>query len=364
MRSLTFVLHQLSKLRLLLYKYKFFKTHSFNVPIISVGNIEHGGTGKTPMVAWLVKELEQKNKKTCVVTRGYGRSTNKTIVVDGKKNYAVSEIGDEPFALLKENPSLLMVISNNKIEAINMAIDRLKVDVIILDDGFQSVYIRRDLDIVMVNLHHDWMHCVDTREPLESLSRADVIVLKPSSPVGGGNPQIFEDSGEGLKRFMGCPAIKIISNSNINGVLFLRAHVVWSVLNKNDVIDQTILSHVIAVCGIAHPASFVHSLKMKNIIVREFLVYKDHYNYSNDDMEHIYKKMKCGEEDGCKSIITTTKDYYKLVELNKKNVGIIKLKMEFDFINYGDKKPDGLPYGLSPKSDLMDLLDNVMSRVS
>ena len=68
MRILTFIVHQLSRFRLLLYKYKIFKTHSFNMPVISIGNIEYGGTGKTPMVAWLVKKLQSENKKPCVIT--------------------------------------------------------------------------------------------------------------------------------------------------------------------------------------------------------------------------------------------------------------------------------------------------------
>ena len=84
MRILTFILHLLSKLRLLLYRYKILKTHSVDVPIISVGNIEHGGTGKTPMIAWLIKELQLKNKKICVVTRGYGRNNSETIVINLK----------------------------------------------------------------------------------------------------------------------------------------------------------------------------------------------------------------------------------------------------------------------------------------
>ena len=121
------------------------------MPIISVGNIEHGGTGKTPMIAWLIKELQLKNKKICVVTRGYGRNNSETIVINHDKQYTVDEIGDEPYALLKEFPNMPMVISNNKIEAINVIINNQKPDIILLDDGFQSIYIKRDLDIVMVN---------------------------------------------------------------------------------------------------------------------------------------------------------------------------------------------------------------------
>ena len=176
MTILMFIFHQLSRLRLLLYKYKFLKVHSFNIPVISVGNIEYGGTGKTPMVAWLIKELQLRNKKACVITRGYGRSTSTTIVVNNKKKYSVDEIGDEPFMLLKENPNIFMVISNDKVNAINIAIDELGVDVVVLDDGFQSVYIKRDLDIVMGGAIPT---NIKTREPLINISRADIVILKP-----------------------------------------------------------------------------------------------------------------------------------------------------------------------------------------
>ena len=185
MRILTFIIHQLSRLRLLLYKCKILKTHSFDIPIISVGNIEHGGTGKTPMVAWLVEHLtcEGYNKKVCVISRGYGRKSNQTIIVNNEKKYTIDEIGDEPFTLINENaenPNISMVISNNKVEAINIAIRTLNIDVIILDDGFQSIYIKRNLDIVMVN-NTQKKNMNLTREPFLALRRADVIIEKPSS---------------------------------------------------------------------------------------------------------------------------------------------------------------------------------------
>ena len=91
--------------------------------------------------------------------------------------------------------------------------------------------------------------------------------------------------------------------------------------------------------------------------IKRFLVYKDHHKYSNDDMEFIYKEMG---KYGCESIITTTKDYYKLLELNKKNVVILKIKMEFDFIDYGPF----IASGLSKKHVLTDFLDRVISNVS
>ena len=345
MRILTFILHLLSKLRLLLYRYKILKTHSFDVPIISVGNIEHGGTGKTPMIAWLIKELQLKNKKICVVTRGYGRNNSETIVINHDKQYIVDEIGDEPYALLKEFPNMPMVISNNKIEAINVIINNQKPDIILLDDGFQSIYIKRDLDIVMVNQKK--INPIQTREPLSQLKRADLVICKPD---------LYDNTDSFLEINSVNNMWKIYCEKN--NIPYIHTSTAFSVWDKSNMIDTTSLGPVIAVCGIANPKSFISALKFEKITVKKNIIYKDHYNYSDDDLEHIYRIMKNLD---CKSVITTTKDYYKLMALNNSDVKIIKLKMEFHFLDTMNMPSKS---SASRKHIITNLLDQAISRVS
>ena len=113
----SFIVNHLSNIRLLLYKYNIFQSYSFNIPIISVGNIEFGGTGKTPMVSWLINEYHKKNKRVCVISRGYGRVSKKTIVATKNTNNTINEIGDEPFMLINDHPNVIVVVSNKKIES-------------------------------------------------------------------------------------------------------------------------------------------------------------------------------------------------------------------------------------------------------
>jgi len=302
-----FIINQISKFRLLFYNYKIFKTHSFEVPIISVGNIESGGTGKTPMVSWLSKILESKNKKVCVVSRGYGRQSNQTIVVDHNKQYTVNEVGDEPFMLLKENPNLYMVVGHNKIKSIQLAIDKLNVDIIILDDGFQSIYIKRDLDIVMININNFSNNI--NREPLSSLSRADIVIFKPDWAKARIKSKIMKKISENM-----IPSIQAYSSIYIT--------------DEDNTLVNNISEPVIGVCGIADPISFENTLATKNINVVKCLSYSDHYIYTNNDMINIKQTMV---QNNIKSIITTTKDYYKIKTINKNNIKIYILKIEFDF---------------------------------
>ena len=308
MNFMQFIINIFSTIRIKLYKYKILKSHSFNIPIISVGNISMGGTGKTPMVGWLINELISYNIKPCIITRGYGRSDNKTIVVNKNKNYTADQVGDEPLSIIKEYPQITMVVGSNKIQSINRAIKELDIDVIIMDDGFQSLYVKRDLDIVMINLNDQ--HKI-IRESMVGLDRANVIIFKPCD--------------ESADR-----ANNILAHIKDNKILKMRARSVFSFQNTNNIKD---LGSVVAVCGISDSESFKNALQNNNIDVNQFLRYNNHHNYTAKDMNSIYNIM---EKVSCTAMITTSKDYYKLNALNKGNKKIIVLKMELNFLETRD----------------------------
>ena len=141
MMILQLLINGVALLRNGLYKLNIISKQSFDVPVVSIGNIAMGGTGKTPMVVWLCQELMSSNIRPCIITRGYKRKSSDMIIVsqNEKNNYIVDDLGDEPFDLLKKLPGVSMVVHKNKSEAIKTATDVLDVDVIILDDGFQSL---------------------------------------------------------------------------------------------------------------------------------------------------------------------------------------------------------------------------------
>tara|TARA_B110000196_G_C20533204_1_gene380962 strand:- start:2 stop:526 length:525 start_codon:yes stop_codon:yes gene_type:complete len=144
------------------------------------------------------------------------------------------------------------------------------------------------------------------REKVSSLSRADVIVFKEIGDDDDFTSQIF-------------------SIANLQDTLKLATKNCFTFDLSLDASGP-----FLGVCGIANPNSFKDSLNKNNITVNEFLKFNDHYHYSDLDMKYLYKKM---QDNGCRAIITTTKDYYKLEQINIYNIKIIAFDLSFDFID-------------------------------
>ncbi len=150
-------------------------------PVISVGNLVVGGTGKTPTVVFLARWLQERGKKVCVISRGYRRkSKGLVLVADGERICSTAELsGDEPILLAQELPGAVVVVDADRVEAGRYAIQRFKPDLILLDDGFQHRRLHRDLDIVtfkgVQDLGNGWLlPAGPLREPAASLDRADL----------------------------------------------------------------------------------------------------------------------------------------------------------------------------------------------
>jgi tetraacyldisaccharide-1-P 4'-kinase len=165
------------------------------------------------------------------------------------------------------------------------------------------------------------------RENVSALNRADVVIYKPS----------YDSSGDYYKK---------TNKMNNKKILKMVAQALFSIEDGNNINNIKNIEPMIAVCGIGDPGSFKKALINNNFIINEFLSYDDNYNYTVDDMEFIYNKMV---GNNCQTIITTTKDFYKLNALNNKNKKIIMLKMKFDFLNTGKN-------GHAKKDELVALL--------
>ena len=307
--------------RCALYRNHILKKNHFDIPIISVGNIVVGGTGKTPMVSWLINHCENNNIQACIITRGYKRKNKEMLVIDGnnKKNqlYSSKQIGDEPLLLLNRHPNIKMVIYDNKIKSIKTAIEKLDVDIIILDDGFQSIYVKRDLDIVMMNADTSKRDLQiiprgKSRESYRQLQRADFIIMH-------NNDLVEHDKG----------AMNKINSQNIPTIYTQKQ---YTVKDENNKIISNIngLGELIAVCGIGHPSSFLTALKQQNLNIKKQLIYGDHHQYTERDAQIIYNAMK---EFQINTIITTSKDYNKLQSVNCENKKIIVLDMKLKINN-------------------------------
>src|SRR5215467_484235 len=175
-----------TRTRLSLYRRGTFHTTKLDRPVISIGNITTGGTGKTPLVEWVARTIAAQSKKVCILTRGYGRKDPhlQVIVSDGYGVLASpSEAGDEPYLLATKLTGQAAVISSaDRIAAGEEAIKDFGTECFVLDDGFQHLRLARDLNIVTIDATNPWgggslLPYGRLRESPEGLSRADCIVL-------------------------------------------------------------------------------------------------------------------------------------------------------------------------------------------
>src|SRR5215203_2139503 len=169
-----------------LYRRGTFHTTKLDRPVISVGNITTGGTGKTPLVEWVARTVAAQGKKVCILTRGYGRKNPhlQVIVSDGYGVLAApNDAGDEPYLLATKLSGLAAVISSaDRIAAGQEAIKDFGVDCFVLDDGFQHLRLARDLNIVTIDATNPWgggklLPHGRLRETLDGLGRADCVVI-------------------------------------------------------------------------------------------------------------------------------------------------------------------------------------------
>ena len=132
-----------------MYNLNFLKVYSFNKPIISIGNITIGGTGKTPLTIYIAKYILNQGKRPGIISRGYGRISKDMIIVHNGKEMLVDvkTAGDEPYLIGKKLESVPIVVSHKKQEGIKVLFNNFDVDVVIMDDGFQGRNINRNLEV-------------------------------------------------------------------------------------------------------------------------------------------------------------------------------------------------------------------------
>jgi len=273
------------------------KVQDFAVPVISVGNLTAGGTGKTPIIMHLIEVVGKSFKKPAVVTRGYGRKSKGCIVVSDGDGYriTVSEGGDEPLLIARKHPQAVVIVSERRAEGIHHAIEHFGCDVIFLDDAFQHRFVRRNCDIVLINAREGWqgtqlLPMGRLREPLRNLNRADIVVITKGST----------DENERIRA-------RIREHSDLP---LFYAEFSGAALTKPDFSTTLPLStlyekKIACFCGIAHPADFLSELRKSDADICAFLTFPDHYHYSDRD---IYRIIKSAKNAGCDMVITTEKD--------------------------------------------------------
>ena len=283
-----------------------FKQHRVSVPVISVGNITVGGTGKTPLVEWIARTLATEGRRPCVVTRGYRRnSKGRVIASNGIEILAtLREVGDEAFMLAESlKGEAALVCDADRVAGANWAIENLQSDAIILDDGFQHRRIARDLDIVTIDATNPWgngnlLPAGILREPLAALSRADCFVItRADDTVQTAALQ------EELRR-LNANAPIFTSVTGLSEMRDLTTNVSASLDPKGP--------GIAAFCAIGNPESFFALLEREGFQLKYQRAFRDHHRFTQSDLKRIEDAAR---KSGAELLITTAKDAVKLRHL-------------------------------------------------
>ena len=292
------------RLRNQLFDIGMLKSRSFDVPVISVGNITVGGSGKTPHVEYLVKLLKDKTK-VAVLSRGYKRKSKGFVLA--KKDTPMSEIGDEPFQIKKKFPNIYVAVDKDRCHGIDKLTDNnvaKDTDVILLDDAYQHRYVKPGINILLVDYHRliiydKLLPAGRLREPKEGKSRADiVIVTKCPSDM---KPMEFR---------VLIKAMNLRPYQNLYFTTLKYGNLKPLYCGDDMKLDSLTKQHnVLLLTGIASPNQMILDLKpyTENILPMTF---SDHHQFTQKDIRRLNEQF--AEMPEPKLIITTEKDATRL----------------------------------------------------
>jgi tetraacyldisaccharide 4'-kinase len=305
---------QLAILRYQYYQRGLFSSRKLPIPVISVGNLTVGGTGKTPATLYLARLFQSQGKRVVVLSRGYKGSASQkvNIVSDGEQILlSPNEAGDEPFLLAEKLPGIPVLTGKDRGLLGEYAQRELAAEVVILDDGFQHLKLQRDLDIVLVDgknpLGNGFLLPRGTlREPPEQLARAHLFLVTQLDT---------KKDGEAVER--------LIRLHNRSAPVFFAqyAPVTLEGVQKGEMLPLEYLrgKEVVALAGVARPESFLQLLIQLGAHVVRTLLYPDHHRYQPQDLNKSEKDLV---------IVTTEKDAVKLRPLSLPDREILALGIE------------------------------------
>ncbi|WP_339132721.1 MAG: tetraacyldisaccharide 4'-kinase [Candidatus Electrothrix sp. GW3-4] len=298
-----------------------FKSTAFEVPVISVGNLTMGGTGKTPMIQYLARLLQQQGYRPAIISRGYGGATKEriNIVSDGKDILLGADyVGDEPRMLAETLPGILVLTGIVRKLPAAKAI-KMGADVLLLDDGFQHMAIRRDLDIVLFNTdklagNSRVFPGGDLREPINALKRCHVFILTGTDEQNKKRAENFKAVLN--EKFPDKPVF--FSHNTPTGLVLQKTDGKKSVTQLEELADQ----RCFAFCGIARPEGFKQTLNKLNIEPVALRALPDHYAYAAKTVRQLITE---AQQARARYFLCTEKDLVKLrnIELPLPLYGVV-----------------------------------------
>ena len=293
------------KIRNWLYDHNFLPIAELPVPVISVGNIQVGGSGKTPMIIFLLNWLQQNGYTVGVLSRGYRRRNKEPVIVTAQDTSKIHPeiIGDEPALILQHLEKGAIGIGARRHQVGRKLLESQRVDIILLDDGFQHRQLKRDVDICLIDVSR-WSRWgllfpfSYLRDDRRSLKRADMIVLTK-----------FELANQSISYFR--EKIQYLSKAPI----FQARYQMWGIRSLQ---DQSFYQNkgkkpaIFAFCGIANPQHFHWLLNQEGFPVVGFRSFPDHHWYTVDEVEELLQQAR---QKGAELLVTTEKDAVKIKAL-------------------------------------------------
>jgi tetraacyldisaccharide 4'-kinase len=287
-----------------LFDWGVLRSTAVRVPVISVGNISVGGTGKTPLVELIATYCLNKGKKVAILSRGYRRESRGVVVVSYAGSVLADAVraGDEPVQMASKLPGASVVVSERRVEAAEVAVNQLHAEVLVLDDGFQHRYLHRDVDIVVIDSRRFTgrellLPAGSLREPWVGLRRAHTVVF---SKVGE-EREGMESAIASVRRWYGGPLVRC--RNSMESIHRASDH---SVVPREALRGKPLL----AFSGIGDHAGFVQELASEGLTVKSDIRFPDHHRYSRTDVGKLAEAQRKSEAE---VLVTTEKDVVRMM---------------------------------------------------
>jgi tetraacyldisaccharide 4'-kinase len=306
---LEFPYFSITSLRNFLYDSGVFPTHRLPIPIVSVGNLTLGGTGKSPMVAWLGRFFLDQGIQPGIISRGYGQSSN--------------GVNDEFLEIAFRLPSIPHRLNRNRVAAAQDFLNSQNIELLILDDAFQHRRIDRNLDIVLLDALEPfgYEHIFPRgmlRESITALRRAEVVLLSRADLVDESQRQKIRDR------------VIALSPNILWGEIVHEPQSLISIPKTETDISAIRGKRILAFCGIGNPNAFRQTLESCGAQVVELIPFPDHHQFNSEDLDELEK---IAQREHVDSILCTMKDFVKMERIASGSIPIQAVLINIRFLS-------------------------------
>lgn len=313
-------------LRVVAYETEYKKPKRLDAVVISIGNITLGGTGKTPMVAYIARYIASEDHSVAILTRGYGRKSSglRTLnagvdsVNNAQARNSYGEFGDEPLMLANALPDIPVVINKDRYEGGRWAIDRLGAEILVLDDAYQHLALARDLNILLLDATDlfggfEMVPFGRLREPIYAIKRADLVIITRAD-----KPFDQDQANTIIKHFCGNKVPVMHAYASITRLRHIETAEMYDT-------NQFIGWNSALLCGIGNPQAFADDVLRVGINIVSENFFTDHHAFTQQDLDLV---TRAAQDAGADMIITTEKDAVRLEGLKHGAVPVYAAQLE------------------------------------